>query len=208
MTSQQPNVYTAPNTPKSKKWGFGGWRIIYPVLGLVLLIELIWGFKTLMAPLPKVQSETGKLLLNKGAKILLNSPKTNFKSGDSIPVTIQVSTGGYATIGTDFILRFDPKILEASAGAFTGGKIYEDYPLTSVDGKNGVIRISGVSSIGKKGFNGIGELGVINFKAKNKGTTTLMIDFRNGKTNDSNVMSFSTNKDLLNEVNNLKITVQ
>lgn len=202
-----PTVFTSPKSPiKSGKW-YLSWRIIYPILGLIILIELILGIKTLFSPLPK-SSQTPKLYLNKGAKITLLSTKSNFKVGEKIPISIQVSTGGYATSGTDLIFHFDPKILEASPTAFIRGKIYSDYPQSNIDSKVGVVRISGVVSSVKQTFNGNGELGVINFKAKAAGITTLKIDFIKSLTNDSNVFSVSDNKDVLGEVSNLEITVQ
>lgn len=202
----QPTVFS-PNSPvKSRKW-FQGWRVIYPILGIIILIELVFGIKTLLAPLPK-SSQAPQLYLNKGARITLLSTKPDFKVGEKIPISIQVSTGGYATSGTDLVFHFDPKVLEASPTSFIRGKIYSDYPQINIDSRAGVVRISGVVSSAKQTFNGNGTLGVINFKAKAAGATTLKIDFNKGLTNDSNVFSMSSNKDILGEVNNLKITVQ
>lgn len=207
MEDQQPKVYTPPNTEvkPGNQW-FKSWRIIYPILGLVLIVEIIWGFKTLLTPLPKTQSQKLQPII--GAGIFLISPKTSFKVNDTIPVIIKVSTGGHITSGTDLILRFNPKIIEAGSTAFTAGRIYQNFPIASIDNKIGTISISGVTQGKKDGFGGIGELGVINFKAKALGKTTLSVDFKPGFINDSNVIDTQDNKDILEKVSNLNIIIK
>ncbi len=185
------------------------WRIVYGLFGIVLIIELILGAKTLLSPLPQFgQSVANTLQLSKGAKISILSPKINFNVGDTIPISIKVDTGGYASSGTDLILRYNSKVLEASSAAFVKGKIYPDYPLVNIDGKSGIIRISGAATSVKQAFNGVGVLGTIKFKAKAKGMNAFRVDFKKTQTNESNIMSVSTNKDILEGVDNLNITVQ
>ena len=206
---EQPTTYTTQEALKPNAKWFQSWRIIYPLLGVVLLFELLTGLKTLLTPIPKVaNSQAPKLHLSSGAQILLSAAKTSFNIGEQVPVTIQVSTGGYATIGTDLVFHFNPFILEALPNSFVHGKIYSDYPLVDIDNKKGVVRISGIASNPKQAFNGKGELGVVNFKAKGKGINTFKIDFIKGQTGDSNIMLSSSSKDVLEGVNNLKITVQ
>lgn len=188
-----------------KKW-YQTWRIIFPILVVVLTTELLIGLKTLLTPLPK--SQTPKPQPISDAKIFLISPKASFKVGDNIPIIVKVSTGGHITSGTDLMLHFDPKIIEASSAAFIRGKIYQNFPQASIDSKTGTIIISGVTQGEKDGFGGIGELGVINFKAKALGNTTLNIDFKLGSTNDSNVIDVQTNQDVLDKVYNLNILIK
>lgn len=190
---------------QTKKW-YQTWRIIYPLLGLVLIVELVFGLKTLLTPLPKSKVQSIQPIT--GASILLSADKTNYTVGETIPVKVRVWTGGHNTSGTDLSLRFDPKILEATSAAFTRGKIYADFPFINIDSKNGIIKVSAVIATNKQAFNGIGELGVINFTAKKVGQTMLTVDFKKGATNDSNVIGVAANEDLLDKVNNLKITVQ
>lgn len=201
-----PTVYTTGETLKSNKRWFQTWKIIYPILGTVLVAELIFGLKTLLAPLPK--SSALSLQPISGASVSLFSDKSEVKVGDIVPVKVKVWTGGRVTSGTDLVLRYDPKILEASPTAFNRGKIYTDYPLTQVNNQSGVIRVSGIASTEKMAFGGVGEFGVINFKAKAKGQTTVAVDFKKGQTNDSNVISIKTNEDLLEKVKNLQITIK
>lgn len=203
-----PTIYTTGETVKANKKWYQTWRVIYLLLGIAVVIELIWGLRTLLNPLPKVQSQVQKISPVSGAQIFLVSPKTVYKKGDQIPVTVKISTGGHTTSGTDLVVSFDPKILEATSSSFVRGKMYSDYPLVRVDSKTGMIRISGVASTAKGAFGGIGELGVINLRAKSAGQATLTVDFKKGQTDDSNVISIKTNEDVLEKVKDLKITVQ
>lgn len=204
----KPTVYTTPEAAKPNKKWFQTWRVIYPILGVVILVELILGIKTLLTPLPKSPAKVSQSQLPPGAIILLISDKKDFKKGDQIPVKINLFTGGKTTSGTDLVLRFNPKIVEVTNNSFTSGKIYSDYPVINIDSKLGILRVSGVASIGKMGFNGAGDFGVINFKAKAAGKTGITVDFKKGLTNDSNVIDTQTNADILERVSNLNITVQ
>lgn len=206
MDNNNPTIYTTDqNQNKQKPW-FRSWKIIYPLFGIVLIVEIIFGLKTLLAPIPKSLNQQLQPLT--GASISLFSDKTSYQVGENIFVKIKVWTGGHSTSGTDLVLNYNPRVLEASSSSFERGKIYSDYPLINVDTKKGVIRISGVASSPKQTFSGIGELGVLNFKARSKGTTNLTIDYKKGQTNDSNVMGVSVNEDYLEKVKDLKLTIQ
>ena len=204
MENNNPSVYTTQENIKNRPW-YQTWRIIYAFFGLVVIVEIFFSLKTLLAPLPKSSSRSLQPI--SGAGIALSSDKPIHKVGNIVPVKVRVWTGGHLTSGTDLVLHFDPKILQAFPSAFVRGKIYTDYPLISVDGQNGIIRISGVASTAKQAFGGIGDLGVINFKAKAAGNTDLTIDFKKGQVDESNVMGLTTNEDFLEKVTNLKVTV-
>lgn len=204
-----PKVYTTGEVVKPNKKWYQTWRIIYPILGVVVLVQLILGVKTLLTPLPQVsKNQAQKLLPSKGAEIILNSSQSNFKVGEKVTVTIEVSTGGYTTIGTDLVLRFNPKAMETSSADFIRGKIYSEYPLISVDNKDGVVRVSGVATNADQGFNGIGELGVINFKTQAAGQANIIVDFKKGSITDSNIIRSKTSEDVLGSVTNLNLTIK
>lgn len=209
MINNNPQVITTGEKVKPNKKWFQTWRIIYPILGIVVLVELVLGAKTLLTPLPQMPKSQGqKLLPSKGAEIRLSSSKASYKIGEKVPVTVHVSTGGYTTIGTDLVLRFNPEILEVSTPSFIRGKIYAEYPQANIDNKNGIIRVSGMATNINAGFNGVGELGVINFKSKAAGKASVVIDFKKGVTADSNILRTKTSEDVLRSVTNLNITVQ
>lgn len=72
----------------------------------------------------------------------------------------------------------------------------------------GFLRISGVVSTNKPGFNGEGVFGKINFKAKGAGVAEISLDFVQSQTNDSNMVEVGTNKDVLGKITSVKINIQ
>mgnify|MGYP003395392594 CR=1 FL=1 len=75
-------------------------------------------------------------------------------------------------------------------------------------GRQGLLRISGLVSTLKAGFNGTGEFRTINFVAKAAGIVDLSLDFFKDKTSDTNILEISTNKDILGSVENIKVVIQ
>lgn len=183
-------------------------KIIFIVLGVILLAEVIYAVKVLSSPtptppLPKKPAVTSKAL----AKISLTIPKADFKAKDVIPVSVTVDTGEKAVDGMDLIIRFDPNVLEASSGGIVKGKIFDDYPASSVDSKKGIISISGISNLNNS-FKGVGQFAVINLKAKSSSKTFLTIDFQKGATVDSNLVETGTSNDILEAVENLELNIR
>lgn len=196
---------TVPNIPKPsilKRLSLP--KLIFIILGVVIVVELIFAVKSLRQTAP---SPTKKLLPVSGGSISLVSQKREYKVGDVVPVSVRVSTGGHPTDGTDLILKFDPKVLEATRSALRAGKIYSEYPLMSVD-PAGLIRISGIATLKDKVFNGIGVLAFIDFKARSAGKTALTVEFTQGKTDDSNIVEAKSAKDILEKAYNLELTVK
>lgn len=203
MENQAQTVITAAAKP-NQKW-FLTWRIIYPILGIVLLLEVITGVKSLLTPPAKSRSASQTQPITTG-KIVLAASKKNFSLAENIPVRVNVFTGGQATAGTDVVLHFNPKKLQALS--FDKGKIYDDYPLVKIDNTVGLIRISAVTAAGKKGFAGGGDLGKANFKARQPGETSLTINFKKGATYDSNIMTAADSQDILSAVTNLTLEIK
>src|SRR3989344_3759616 len=172
-------------------------KLIFIILGVALLAELVWAVVTFVKPTPpplpvaKIQPVTG-------AKMVLVSPKKSYDTGEIVPVTVRVASGGRLIDGVDALIKFDPKVLEATSGAIKKGIIFAEYPLSSVDSKAGLVKISAISST--KSFSGIGVLANISFKAKSAGIAKLMIDFEKDQTTDSNVVEAQSSKDVLDEV--------
>lgn len=201
-------VNNQPNKPLSNKFKnpFSLPKIIFIVLGIIVIIELIYAARTLnlfSASQPVNKSIISPLT----AKISLDVPKATFRINEVVPVTVNINTGGHSIDGVDLIVSFDPKILEATTSGLIKGKIFDEYPLLSVDSNKGLIYISGVNSA-KNAFNGIGQFALLNLKAKIPGQTTLSINFKKGATTDSNLVETGTSKNILETVNNLELTVQ
>ncbi len=191
------------NTPTKFSWGP---KLIFIILAGVILVEIIFAVRTLTKPLPPTPPPS-KVTSSSKATISLAADKKIYQVGETIPVNVQIDTSGKKTDGTDLLLHFDPKALDASPAAIIKGTIYGEYPVTTVDTKNGIISISGISSLSKE-YSGTGLFATINFTAKTKGQTSILVDFTPNLTTDSNIVETGTGKDILEQVANLSLTIQ
>ncbi|MBI4035998.1 hypothetical protein HY383_03535 [Candidatus Daviesbacteria bacterium] len=185
-------------------------RVVFSILGIIVLIEVISVVKVLITRSSSVVTQTNNnqvSMVSTISKISLNTTKTSLRVGEVVPVTVVVDTGEKAVSGADLIVRFDLKVLEASGTAIIKGKIFDEYPLASVDVKNGLISISGISSLNKS-FKGSGQFALINFKAKIPGKTSLTVDFKKGSTTASNLVEAATSKNILEQVDNLELEIR
>ncbi len=183
-----------------------GPKLIFVILIVIILVEVILAVRYLKQSPPPPPLPTVKPI--SGARIILATPKKEYKVGETIPVSVRISTGGHPTDGTDLVLKFDQRMVEASNSGLLRGKVYAEYPMMAVDSKNGLIRISGIASGRQSNFNGVGVFAVLNLKAKQPGRTTLTVDFAKSKTNDSTILETKTAKDLLEGVTNLDLVIQ
>lgn len=179
-------------------------KIIFTVLGIIVLIELIYGIKTVSLSVTPPAAKTN--ITASAARISLTTPKTSPKVNEIIPVSVLLDTALYSVGGVDVIVHYDPKILEAAPADLVRGKIFNEYPVMSVDSDKGLIAISGISS--KNGFAGTGQFAVINLRAKIPGKASLTIDFKKDSTTDSNLVELNTTKDILGIVDNLNLEAQ
>ncbi len=194
--------------PEKIKKSFFGPKIIFIILGIIIIVEAIYAVKVLTSPasapyLPAVNTATPK---NPG-KISLITPKTNYSMGEEIPVSVMIDTGANTISGVDLIVRFDPQVLTAVSTGIIKGKIFDDYPLVAVDAGNGLVSVSGISNTDKT-FKGAGEFAVITMKAKKAGRTAIAIDFKKGTTTSSNLVDAATTNNVLDTVDNLELIVQ
>lgn len=181
-------------------------RIVFAILGMILLGEVIYAIRVLTSPIPAPPPRNISIQKPVG-KISLTAPKISFSTKDVVPVSVMVDTGGQTVDGVDLIVHFDPKILEATSGGIIQGRIFDEYPAVSVDSKTGLIAISGIASL-ESSFKGVGTFAIINLRAKKPGVTSLMIDFEKGSTVDSNVVETGTSKDILEVVDNLELDIK
>lgn len=173
---------------------------------MVIVAEAGYGIWTLTKPVAVTPSLSPSPQVESGGKIMLLSAKKDYQVGETLPVTIGMTNGSKATIATDIVIRFDPKILEASGGAFEKGPLYSNYSKLIIDGELGILQVSGFTDVGRKPVLGTGVFGKINFKVKQPGTTRLTVDFTPLSTVDSNMMEAGTGKDILEKVTNLNVT--
>lgn len=178
-------------------------KIIFGFLGLVIVAEIIFGIKTLSKT-----NALSRLTSIGGGRVMLVSGQKSLKVGDDVRVLVRVSSGGHNTVGSDVDIIYDPSFLEATSSAnFYKGNIYKQYPIISVNGKKGEIKISAVAPVKTKGFEGVGVLGGIKFKAKKNGETTLRVVFSPQSTTSSTIVEANTAKNVLTAVSNLKLNI-
>ncbi len=210
---------TAPQSPISttsdkKKFGFGwfkGPRIIFLVLGVVVLVEIIIAAKSLISPnKTNLGSDNQQVTTSPSVgKIALVAEKKDIKVGDTVPVSVRLSTGALPTAGADMLIKFDPKSLEASnSSVIKTGTMYPDYPVKVVDQAKGEIRISGLVSDNKKTVQGVGIFATINMKALKSGKTKVYIDWKEGSSTDTNIVEAKSAKEILAEVQDLEIEIK
>lgn len=206
-------VKTAATSPSRLTKFLASWpinkKIIFLLLGLVAILEIVLMIRAISVNLNPFPRSVERLQKVSGAKIVLDTSKTNYQLGDEVLVTVRVATGGHTTDGIDLVLRYDNKILEASgSGVFTPGQIYTEYPPVIINNVKGEIRVSGLTGAQEKSFIGVGNFGQIKFKAIANGSTKISTDFQTiGSTVDTNVTETKTAKDLLEKSYDLSVTV-
>lgn len=187
-------------------------KILFIVMGVLIVGELAWAAYTLTRPLPVAQESTtvAKTVASPTpsptptASLSFQGP-TTATVGATIKVDV-ILKSSEPTDGADALIKYDPAMLTAQAP--TAGTLYQEYPSRTVDAKNGLVVLSGLTSQGSTGFSGTGTLGTLTFKALKAGQTTLSIDYTAGATTESNVIGSGISKDILTGTEPLTITVK
>lgn len=201
------NVQTYVEPEKTKKSFFGP-KIIFLILGIIILVEVVYVVRALTSPtstppLPVSNTSNQQSL----GKISLITSQASYKIGEEIPVSVMIDTGANAISGVDLIVRFDPQVLTANVDDITKGEILSDYPFIDVDNKTGIVAISGINSIDKT-FKGTGQFAVITMKAKKAGNTSVAVDFKRGTTTTSNLVEAKTAGNVLDTVDGVELIIQ
>ena len=183
-------------------------KIILPIFILIIAVEIAFGAKTLLSPIRTgIVGGTKAQALSDG-KITLYSASSSYGVGQTGFVAVRVSTGGHLTDGTDVYLQYDPSYLDVSpTSSFSKGGIYGEYPVVSVDTKQGIVRVSGIASLAQGGFSGLGQLGSLSFKVKKPGATTITAQYQPGATTYSNIIEATTAKNLLTASSAIALTL-
>jgi hypothetical protein len=124
-----------------------------------------------------------------------------------IPLKIKIFTGGYMIDNVDAIIKYDPKLIEATSSSIQAGKVFSDYPIIDINPSLGTIRIASISQPGQEGFVGVGDFAMLQLKAKTEGQTTLAFDSNPGSNSDTNVIRSDSEIDSLGKVINLDLTI-
>lgn len=207
-----PNVFINPPSIPSQPMKKGVPKIIFLILGVGVLIIVWFGVKFLAKPAQKVEPlNTSITTIPEGpkqaaGKMILESPQKEYRAGESIPVSVKIDTGGAFASGADVILKFDSKVLEASSASLIKGTIFAEYPVARVE--EGVVRLTGITSLSGQDFSGSGIFATIIFKGKSPGKSMISFDYTPTSTVDSNIFGPEVAGDMLKEVSNLEVIVR
>lgn len=200
----------------------GSWkRFILPAIYVFLIIVVVYEVYAGVTSLSDSTSSQKNLITNSDVPVSDIAPqptgdavlalvldKAQYKLGDKIPVVVQVSTTGKIITRVEAVIKYEPKYLSLEGDdLFVESTLFTNKPLVTKDDKKGFIRISGDTGSPMTGFNGVGNLGTINFTARDAGITPLSVDYVKNGGKDSNVVELSTNKDILGKVYNIVIEV-
>lgn len=185
-------------------------RVVFLILGTILILEVIIGVKTLLSPVetspPLSQPTTSPQKVTTGASINLSLDQQSYEAGAEVLVSVNVSTGDYLTDGTDVVLQFDPQVLEPTKDFFMKGSIYQDYPGARKDLAKGIVSTSGIAV--SDPFKGSGVFGTFKFKAKKRGVSLIELKFSPSSTTDSNIIESKSAKDILEEGSKVEIKIE
>lgn len=215
-TLNQTPPLAFPQTSKKKLF-----PIIIAVGILILVGEVIWAYMNFQQNQPaSTQSQVTENVSTasslpdkpKNGSISLTAPKNSIKVGEKLTVTINASSSGRLTDGTDVIITYDPKLLFVETigedkKPIVVNNIYNEFPNNSLDATNGIITASGIASE----QNGVGINGVFGsmiFTGKAPGKATITIQFDPNLTSESNIIETKSGVDILNQVQNLEVEIK
>lgn len=215
--SAKPNIIKAPEEAVSQiRKDPSGWfkrnlvKIVIVVLVVAVVLEIVFGGMTLFSPnsttnpnalaVPRINSLSD-------AVISLIPDKPSYKKGDQVVIDVKLFTGGYSTDSTDLVVKFDPRILQASTESAQAGNIYSEYPAVQVDNNQGLIGVSGITLPGNSSFLGVGSFAKLYFTALADGQAEVAVDFQKDATAESNVVLSGSTKDILGVVNNANVII-
>ncbi|GEM_PF-2320292 len=182
-------------------------KIIFILVGIVILVELIWAVYTLTGKKSSSTAQTQAVSDEKVAALKLRADKSSVKVGESFTVNADITSAG-TTDGADMILNYDPNLISVNniQKPVNPGPVYSDNPLNAADERSGRINFSAITS-NPGGVVPNGILGTLIFTAKAPGKAKISIEFMPGSTTDSNVVETKTATDILGSVSNLEIQI-
>lgn len=129
------------------------------------------------------------------ATLSLSPSYGTYTAGDVFDLEVNLNTGGGKTVGTDVIVNYDPVLLKMTDIVI--GSIYTQYVGKEIDNTTGKATISGISNELEKAFTGTGTFATLKFQGLKTGTGTISFAYTQGSRNDSNVMDYDTQTDIL-----------
>lgn len=212
-----PIIYQTNTTSSSKGAKPVGLvvRIVVGVLVLALLCFIVYQIYSafqLFANPKSLQSIKSNIAASSTPTLSLVLKNSQLAVGNQVQIPISLNTAGKKIIGVDVVIKYDPQMLQATNSGtirvFQPGKLFDEYPIATADPTRGQILVSGIASIGKNGFNGVGVLGTLSLTTLKAGQTTLKFDYLPNGTTDSNMIEQTTGDDILGGVEDLTLTIK
>lgn len=142
----------------------------------------------------------------RAASLGLFSSFSSLKVGEEFWLEVKLNAQDQDTLGTDVILVFEPGVLEATG--IEEGNLYSSYLGKKIDNDQGRVYLSGATGYGKP-VRQSGVLGKVGFLAKAPGETKISFEWQAGETNDTNVVPYEGNEDLLSmKPNDFEVTIK
>jgi hypothetical protein len=146
----------------------------------------------------------------------LTSPKTQYKVGDEIPISVIADTGSKETAGLDVMLLYDPtafklKIINQSAKIdqdryiMKEGTQFENYNYFKSEENEGKLIFSALKAP-QLVFSGKTTVGTLTFQALKAGVFEIKFNFQPGTSHDFTNISVN-GEEILDGVENITITV-
>lgn len=142
-------------------------------------------------PAPPVQRAATSTPAPLPAAFILDPTAKTVKVGETLSLSLTLTTGSFSVDAVDAILTYDPTVFQATK--VVPGKIFGQYPIKQFDNKEGKVQLSAAAQLEENkvaGFSGAGEYGTVSFKAL-KATDSAQIAF------DTNSIAASAGKDRL-----------
>lgn len=178
-------------------------RNIFIVLGVVIAAEVLWASLALFQTNRQIGETPPVATKPQPTQIELQTDKTAVKVGEQFTVSVYVLSDKL-TDGVDLIINYDPQLLSASP--FILGSLYNEYPFSTIDSKEGKITVSGIAT-STDGVKPNGLFGSIVFNAQAAGQAAISLEFTPASTVDTNVIEKGTGEDILESVKNLTISI-
>lgn len=189
-------------------------RTVIILMAAVVIAEILWAGYTLTKPAetqPQASPSTAEV--TPSAALTLFGPSMVSK-GAEFRVDVNLNTSVEAN-SADVIITYDPTMLtiqpvtlNGKQAAVTTGEIFKDFPINTYDAKTGKITLSAITDTSSTNFSGQGKIGYVTFKAIKPGTTEVSIDYTEGSTTQSIVLSSKADKNILNQVKNLTVVIK
>ena len=153
-------------------------------------------------------------LEKEAASFAISGPESTIKVGETFTAQVSLElTNETAISAIDIIILYDPQYLAVSdslpqkEGTQVGqDAVFMEYPVNVVEASEGKIILTAYSEE-KQDFAKENLLSTISFTALSPGEATVKIDYTPQATNESNVMHWDSEKDILETVGSLDVAI-